>query len=389
MNCPKCKYPNQPGATYCGLCYEVLNRSAADAYLRGIQRERLQAQRQNERSNRIKGLGDMLSDAGEVAKQVDWRGISSGGMSLARRYRKGLAWALAALALVAAVYWMHSSPFLQNLVGYRLEYRFSRKKPIKFLVEFENQGKSWSERQGHLDTPLPSWHITQLGNVMLQTVKEDSQKGETRVGIRPQEWIEIAYHDDQGQSRSIPLDHPSVAPASVLLDRHGTVRQRDASPSVRLGKSVQFLMPAFPKGAMRRGRHWSEPVQWVESFGDWRIAWSGELDWTLLNEELCGADACAHLLYHARVQPQLRQVPDWAKGHVGGARYDGSAEGDALFDSSREQLFANSFKQHGLLRIPITDLGRIPYELRVGRRVKDVPGEIVMQLTNRIDIRKN
>src|SRR6266850_803043 len=40
MDCPVCKYPNAAGATHCGMCYEVFNRSAAQAYLHAVKRER-------------------------------------------------------------------------------------------------------------------------------------------------------------------------------------------------------------------------------------------------------------------------------------------------------------------------------------------------------------
>ena len=41
MNCPKCSYPNPQGVTYCQMCYEVFNRSAADRYLHAQKRARM------------------------------------------------------------------------------------------------------------------------------------------------------------------------------------------------------------------------------------------------------------------------------------------------------------------------------------------------------------
>ena len=44
MNCPVCQYPNAAGATHCGMCYEVFNRSAAQTYLHAVQKERRQTE---------------------------------------------------------------------------------------------------------------------------------------------------------------------------------------------------------------------------------------------------------------------------------------------------------------------------------------------------------
>ena len=41
MNCPKCTYPNPQGVTYCQMCYEVFNKSAADRYLHAQKRARM------------------------------------------------------------------------------------------------------------------------------------------------------------------------------------------------------------------------------------------------------------------------------------------------------------------------------------------------------------
>src|SRR5688572_9871359 len=42
MECPKCKNPNPPEATYCNMCYEKFLHSAADAYLRTMRLARKQ-----------------------------------------------------------------------------------------------------------------------------------------------------------------------------------------------------------------------------------------------------------------------------------------------------------------------------------------------------------
>jgi len=389
MNCPKCKYDNPPGASYCGLCYEVLNRSAADAYLRGMQRERLKAQRDQQREAEHP-IQSLMNNAEQLARRIDWGEMASALMDRLRRGRRALLWILGGLGGFLLLYLLsYSSSLFHRWTGTRLEYDFSGKAPVKYLVGYHIDLKSWSERQGNLDTPFAPLRIDELGNLLVQKSASATADGQTLVMVRPQEWIEIEYAGDAGRSRSIPPNHPTLTPASVRLDRRGTVQQRYFKFSPRLSKCLDFLMPGFPPGGLRPGRRWTEPVQWVDVLDDWRILWTGELHWRLSGETDCGQDRCVQLFYQADLRPQLRGAPSWAVGAIGAPRFDGKAQGDALFLSGRKRLYANTLKYDGTLRIPLNDLGRIPIELRVGRPVRGVPGAILLQLHNRIDIRKS
>ena len=64
-------------------------------------------------------------------------------------------------------------------------------------------------------------------------------------------------------------------------------------------------------------------------------------------------------------------------------------QGVALLDVRHKRIVSNVFSYDGTLTLPIDDLGRIPGELRVGRRVKGLPGEIKIRFENKIDIHKN
>lgn len=381
MNCPKCKYPNPQGAAYCGMCYEVLNRSAAEAFLRGQRRERQQAEASPSKDPSL--LDTAVSKTASLAKEIDWAGLLPQAAQAFKRFRKALLGTAAAIAalllfrpLCAPETWFH-------LLGTRLAYRVSSEAPLKYLVYFHYDFQLWSERQGRLDTPLPRWRLDELGNVRIE--KTAGSQEESLLTIRPQEWIQIIHRGEFRQSQTLPLNHPSLAPASVWLDRQGAVSKRLFPLSPRLAKSVDFLAPRFPKGLLKRGRAWKESVEWIETVGDWKIHWAGTFDWALEGQQDCGKNACAHLRYKADLRPQIWEAPSWAAGAIGRPAYHGTAEGEALFDSLQKKLYANSLKVDGLIRLPLSDVGLIPRGLRVGRKVRG-PGELVLQISNRIDI---
>lgn len=387
MNCPKCKYPNQPGTRFCGLCYEVLTHSAAEAYLRSVRREhREEKAKASEVGRPPAPLESAVSSASEAVKQIDWAGLFREAAQTVKRFRKALLYAAATVAALFAAQTLGSPRTWFHLLGSRLAYRVPPSEPLKYLVGFHYDLNVWSQRQGRLDTPIQRWRLDELGNALLENATMANPSGERLVAVRPQEWIQIAYHGDLRQSRALPLDHPSLAAASVPLDRRGSALKRNVPLSPRLSKSVNFLMPRFPPERLRRGRAWEEPVEWIETIGDWKIHWSGRLRWTLEGQKDCGRDACAHLLYKADLRPQIWEAPQWAAGALGRPSYEGTAQGDALFDHGRRRLYANSLKHEGVIRIPFSDLGAIPRRLRVGRKVRG-PGEIVLQLAHRIDIK--
>jgi len=381
MNCPTCKYANPPGATHCGMCYEVFNRSAADSYMRSVRRERLQAQRQP--PSATSSLQPVAREINDTIKNIDWAGLFRGLWGFVHHYRKsmGIVFAVAGVAILADFL---SSPAVRfSAYGSRLTYSFKNQKKTKYLVGLQTNVKIWSERQGQLDTPIDQFQVDNIGNVFLQ--KKDNSKDHALITMTPQEWIEIIRRGERTESRNIPLDHPTLAPMSVQIDGHGTLVQRYYRFSPRLAKSLDFLMPSFPRGTVRKGWAWTEPVQWVEMIGDWKIFWGGDLRWTVVGQANCGDTTCDQLEYQADLQPRLSSVPAWASGAVRIVNYHGTASGLALFDAHHGRLFSNSFRYDGMLRIPISDLSRIPRTLRVGRRVRG-PGELVFDYKSRIEI---
>ena len=93
---------------------------------------------------------------------------------------------------------------------------------------------------------------------------------------------------------------------------------------------------------MRRGQTWTEPVEWVDVYNDWKIYWTGTLcigpseRWNPAITE-----TCVRLTYQADLQPQLWAAPGWAAKAVHHVEPQVSTEGVALFDSAHKRLTSN------------------------------------------------
>ncbi len=388
MDCPVCKYPNPQGATHCGMCYEVFNRSAAQAYMHAVKRERRLEEGAPPEPEAVIKSGRMLEEAKSAIAKVDWSGLAEKAVSLFKRSKRVLFLGAGGVALWMLVGFLFSASLWYHLFGNKFVYAFSDKAPAAYLVGMKQHIKFWSERQGRLDTPMEEFKIDEIGKVLLQKEKAAAKNRRT-VWVTTKEWIQILNDAAGTASHAIPKNHPSLAGARLVFDRKGALLERHYILSPRLAKSLSFLSPKFPKGSSRRGQTWDEAVEWLDVYNDWKIHWSGALHWTLGELEACGENTCAKLTYTADLRPQLRGWPSWAQGAVHRAEATVSTEGAALFDAAHKRLVSNTFSYEGLLHIPIADLGRIPWELRIGRGVKGQPGEIVIRFENKIDIRKN
>src|SRR6185437_4675285 len=203
--------------------------------------------------------------------------------------------------------------------------------------------------------------------------------------VRAQEWIQITHEGDQSHSRSIPLRHPSLAPAALRLDARGNLPPR--APLVqtsRIGKCLPVLLPSFPLKTLRSASRWNESIQWVESMGEWKLYWAGTLSWKVAGQAPCGSDTCLKLTYTPELHPQVWAAPAWMGRSVHPVRLEkGVFEGEALFDPHQGRLISNTLCYAGTLRMKIDDLDAIPWDLRIGRRV-NCPGQIVLQFDNKI-----
>jgi hypothetical protein len=387
MDCPVCKYPNPQGATHCGMCYEVFNRSAAQAYLHAVKRERRQEEGIPEEADPVIKSQRVVENAQAVVAKVDWKGLADSATSLIRRFWKVPVIGAGLIALWMLVSFLFSASLWYHLFGKKLVYSFSDQAPTQYLVGTKQHIKSWSERQGRLDTPLEDFNLNEMGNIVAVKSKAADKNRQT-VFLRAKEWVQFLNDTAGAASRTLPMNHPTLAGARLVFDRKGSLEERHLILSPRLAKGVLFFAPKFPKGSLKEGRTWDEAVEWTDLYNDWKMNWSGTLHWTIGDLEPCGEDTCVRLSYTADLRPRLNGWPSWAKNSVHHAEATVSGDGAALFDAGHKHLLSNTFSYDGLLHIPITDLGRIPWELRVGRRVKG-PGEIVIRFENKIDLRKN
>jgi hypothetical protein len=298
------------------------------------------------------------------------------------------------LAIAAGLFslWLLAGYFLDPALWFRhfgkkFAYAYSDKAPIHYRIGMTQDIKSWSERGGRLDTPLEEYKVEELGNILFERKKTEG--GRPLVALRAQEWIQI-FHDAKGsQSRTIPPTHASLAGVSAVLDDTGAILNRRYVLSPRLAKGLPFLTLPFPKGRLRPGRTWTETVEWVDMYKDWKIDWSGNLQWTLGALQPCGDSTCAALTYQGHLHPLLKGAPLWAVRVVQQAQGQVRTQGLALFDPVHKTLISTIFSYDSLLRIPIRDLGAIPRAMRVGRRVKKTAGEIILRVESHIDIHKS
>src|SRR5882762_2266087 len=91
MDCPVCKYPNAAGATHCGMCYEVFNRSAAQNYLHAVKRERLIKEDRPPEPEAVIKTQHVLEEVKATVAVVDWQGLVDQIVLIFKKSRKALA----------------------------------------------------------------------------------------------------------------------------------------------------------------------------------------------------------------------------------------------------------------------------------------------------------
>lgn len=368
------------------MCYEVFNRSAAQAYLQQLRKER--RMREEDTGAPSIDIDAAVQKASAVAEKIDWSGLIAGAQKMGAMIRLP---ALIIAGLVTAWIVMHfliSPTVWYRVSGCRLLYSVSSKDPLNYLVGYGMTIKSWSERGGQLDTPLAEFKQDEIGNIAIEPKRSGNKKTQA-AAIYAKEWITLVHSSQGNRSVSLPSTHPTLAGTQLLLDKRGRLLERGKVLSPRLGKGIPFLLPKFPDRSLRQETQWSEPVEWVDTFGDWKFYWSGTLRWTLGDVEPCGLDTCVRLTYKADIRPQLWGAPGWAVGGVKRVSAQTTTSGVALFDYRHKRLIANTLSYSGLLRVPLNNLGRIPLSQRIGRPVRGVPGDILIQFQNKIDLHKN
>jgi hypothetical protein len=393
------------------MCYEVFNKSAADRYIHEQKRARREqegispdpvtpspttssSEVPSSTSFTIPPVGRAI---GEQLDKVDWEAamiwISTKPIHFVKSYKKelGLGAAIIVLGVLALTY---ATPTQRmKMFGAQMRYSVAPKTSLGYLITLRTNSKSWSEREGRLDTPLGNSQKDEMGTVKLSG--GPAQKKGFKVWLKTQEWI---VNQSGSLIQNVPTTHPSFKVSQILLDNQGKIVSRETNYSPRAGRILPFLMPRWPVKTPRIGKEWAEPVEWVEAVGDWKIFWKGRLVWSVLGFETNDGRQCVRLKYEAQVKPTLWESPAWAKDAVRGVSYRGTASGEAFFDVKNRYLYTNSFEQDGTLTIPINNIYRIPADLRVGRTprrgwgqdgIAAQPGTIVIQIKNTLGIRKS
>jgi hypothetical protein len=218
--------------------------------------------------------------------------------------------------------------------------------------------------------------------------RTEGENGHSTLDVTAKEWLMIASGFGGSRSETLPAAHPSLARAWAELDKRGSIVKRSTDLSPRIAKTTTFLMPTFPRGGLRKGKTWSEPVQWVDVSGDFKVKWQGQLHWTLVGQKEYGGADCAHLTYQADVLPQLWAGPSWIGRGIRRARYQGSKpQGEVFFDSDSGRVLFNSYAQEGVFRIPLANVNTIPDDVRIGRPVEGA-GELIVEVKQRINLRR-
>src|SRR5258706_2840602 len=137
MDFPVCKYPNAAGATHCGMCYEVFNRSAAQAYLHAVKRERRLKEDPPPEPEAFIKTEHVLEEVKARASAIDWQSLFDRFVSLFKRSRKALGIAAGLAMAWIMVSYLFSAGLWYHHIGKKFVYAFSQKTPTTYLVGIE------------------------------------------------------------------------------------------------------------------------------------------------------------------------------------------------------------------------------------------------------------
>jgi hypothetical protein len=391
MNCPKCNYPNPQGSLYCQLCYETLMHDAAKKYRQEVHRERRKRQEDFDTTE-----GPTLKEAlHQSVKSIDWGLIRLQLREILTQNFPALLMGGCLVVLGVAILTYHLPLTRLRLYGVRFGYRLN---PVvsRYLVGIHTDAQVWTVKGDTLDLPVNGSLTEETASLTMQPLHP--ARGRYSLAVQPHEWIESDHSGSAWHLKKISLQHPSLAPRTITLNRRGMVIERGGGKSVRLGRCLPFLCPTWPKGSYRPGDHWEESVEWIERLADWKIYWRGWLHWKLEDYQPCFGETCASLAYRASLVPTLWETPAWAQGITRSVHFTGTGHGHVLFGTEERRLLSNTYAEEGTVIVTISDLRRVPLPNRVGRSRlrkhlplqlrRPEPGAILIQLHNKLDLRK-
>lgn len=288
------------------------------------------------------------------------------------------------ILVVGLIYYLAPITRLR-LYGVTLEQPVAASGPANFLVGWRSHVKSWTEYNGRLDTPMADDTTDETSTLFVERLP--GTPTENMIQVKPKEWIRSVKNASGFANQIIPLNHPSIATATILLDKQWTLLERREGAAWRIGRALEFLIPKFPKGPVRPGSTWKEHLEWTEVTSDWKLGWQADLQWVLKGFEPCYGVPCAQLAYDATLQPVLLQEASWSKGASRDIHFAGTAHGEALYNTTQKFVISNTLTYSGKIKIHIPNLEEVPEELRVGAPPINSDGDVVLQLDDKIDIR--
>jgi hypothetical protein len=271
--------------------------------------------------------------------------------------------------------------------GITLAYKPLSQKPNEFLVGLRTTTNSWAYRGETMDTPLRSNELSETGTLSVASSAKPSSGRTFRVASN--EWVKMSKAGDTAFNQAIQSNDPSLAPGSVVLDPQGELLERSIASSNRIGRAMTYIFPAFPKRTLLPGSTWTEKVAWEEGIDDWQIGWDADLAWKLTGFEDCAGTTCAKLNYSGTLHPHIIKPAPWTHIKVADVAFDGRLEGAALYNTRDQVLIANTQSYSGKLNIPVPNLAKIPDEERIGAYVPEEPGSVVIQVSNKFDVRQS
>jgi len=265
-----------------------------------------------------------------------------------------------------------------------------------YLISFTTEMTLTAERDGRLDTTIENRKREDIGRLELQPVNDSSSQN--ALSLSALEWVTtnrslqntFAGEDMDAvaivnPSTALPLNDPLLRPLSMALDDRGALmRYREGGPFIQ--EAAHFIAPMFPRPGHFHPQQWIEPIAWQTQFGAWTVFWDGELLWRLDKEIPCGDHACTRLTFEGLLRPQLRTWPSWGPKNFPAQTHQGVLSGEALFDPKRGILIENTVEWQSHWRGRLDNVGRIPMEIRVGRRVEG-EGDLVMECKGRMTVR--
>jgi hypothetical protein len=375
MRCPSCDYSNPPDSEFCTHCNEVLLHNATKGLLRHILRQ--------------KRRKETYEQEIEKKQQETLQTVIATGKRVLRKSSFLVPLGLGVFVIVAGIVHYQSPLTHLKLYGTHLSLMPPQGQPINYLEGLDCKAELWTERDGRPDAPLVGTHLIETGSINLTA--GPAWKEPREVQVRVSEWARSLQRAGNPVVDTIPANHPSIAPAMILLDPQGTVVERQTADHARLGRALAFLFPRFPKGALRPGSSWEENVEWHEGLGKWTINYQGTAHWLVKGYEPCQGGACVRLTCEVQMDPTVIQSPGWVITSSVTAKTTEDrliATGEAVYDSGQKALDSFSLSYQTTITIPSNRLEDIDWEERSSDAVLQGPGLIRMRLTEHLDIRK-